>query len=266
MSSTEHCIVERDGALLTVTMNRPEARNALSPEMVCGLVDAWELANSDDTIRVVILTGAGGTFSAGADLKTMGRGKHGEETALARMAADPDLTQKALLHLMRLDKPLIAAVEGFAVGGGTEILQATDIRIAAEGARFGLPEVRWGLFPLAGSVVRLRRQIPYAKAAEMLLTGELMSAQQAEAWGLIGRVVPDGQALDVARAVARRVLDSGPLAIKAVMDVLRATEGIPEVEAIPIGLRIGRPVFQTSDAFEGTAAFAEKRRPEFTGA
>jgi len=266
MSTGDHCIVERDGGVLTVTMNRPEARNALSPEMICGLVDAWELANTDDDIRVVILTGAGGTFSAGADLKTMGRDKHGGAAALDRMAADPDLTQKALLHLTLLDKPLIAAVEGYAVGGGTEILQATDIRIAGEGATFGLPEVRWGLFPLAGSVVRLRRQIPYSKAAEMLLTGDLMSAQQAEACGLIGRVVPTGQALQEARTVARRILGNGPLAIRAVMDVLRATEGVPEREAVPIGLRIGRPVFQSSDAYEGTAAFAEKRRPDFKGA
>lgn len=265
LRTESHCVVEQDGPVLTVTLNRPEARNALSPRMIVEMVEAWTRINEDESVRVAILTGAAGTFSAGADLKTMGREREGEERYLKRMEDDPDLTQKALLHLMRLDKPLIAAVEGFAVGGGTEILQATDIRIAAEDARFGLPEVRWGLFPLAGSTVRLRRQIPYTHAAELLLTGSIISAQQALAVGLIGRTVPPGTALAAARDVAARVVANGPLAVSAVKRALVETEGMTEQDAIPAALAIGRPVFKTRDAYEGTAAFAEKRTPSFEG-
>lgn len=233
--------------------------------MVVGMVDAWELANQSADIRVVILTGAGGSFSAGADLKTMGRDKSGPDKIMRRFSADPDYTQKALLHLYRLNKPLVAAVEGPAVGGGTEILQSADIRIAGEGSRFGLPEVRWGLFPLAGSTIRLRRQIAYTHAAELLLTGAIVGAEEALAMGLIGRIVPTGQAMAAAVAVARRVAENGPLAVAAVKRALIETEALPEDEAIPVGLSIGRPVFATADAYEGTAAFAEKRRPQFSG-
>lgn len=264
--SNEHCSVAVADGVLTLVMNRPEARNALSPQLICAMVDAWALVNSSPEIRVAVLTGAGGYFCSGADLKMLGRVRKGPPEYLARMDADPEMTQKALLHVYRLDKPLIAAVEGAAVGGGTEILQAADIRVAGAGARFGLPEVRWGLFPLAGSVVRLRRQIPYTLAAEMMLVGEQIDAERAERIGLVGRVVPEGTALEVAQVLAAKVVANGPLAVQAVMRVLDETESIPESQAIPIGLEIGWPIFRTEDAYEGTAAFAEKRRPDFKGA
>src|SRR6195952_4343333 len=170
-----HCLVELEGHTLVVTMNRPEARNALSGEMLAIMEQAWVRANEDPEVRVVILTGAGGYFCAGADLKAMS--KRSPSDSFESGEFDPSVI-RSLLKGYRLTKPLIAAVEGPAIAGGTEILQATDIRVAGESATFGVAEVRRGLFPLGGSTVRLRRQIPYTLAAEMLLTGKTITAQE----------------------------------------------------------------------------------------
>jgi enoyl-CoA hydratase/carnithine racemase len=264
MSEQPHLLVERDGHVLTVTMNRPESRNALSSEMVVRLADTWELINDDPDIRVAILTGAGGHFSAGADLKAMAGG-YGEDEWSERTKADPEIPWKALLRSVRVRKPLLAAVEGYAVAGGTEILQSTDIRIAGESAQFGLAEVRRGLFPIGGSTVRLRRQIPYTLAAEILLTGEFVPARRALEMGLIGRVVPDGQAMAEARKVAGVIASNGPLSVQAIKRSLQETEGLPEADALKIELEIGLPIFGTEDAREGPKAFAEKRTPNFKG-
>ena len=264
MSEQPHLLHERDGHVLTLTMNRPDNRNALSSEMVVRLADAWEEINSDDGIRVVILTGAGGHFSAGADLKAMAGGYADDEWS-ARTKADPDMPWKALLRSVRLSKPMIAAVEGYAVAGGTEILQATDIRVAGESAKFGLAEVKRGLFPIGGSTVRLRRQIPFTIAAEILLTGEMITAQRAHEVGLIGHVVPDGEALKKAREIADIIASNGPLSVKAIKRSLQETEGLPEQEALKIELEIGLPIFMTEDSREGPKAFAEKRKPNFQG-
>src|SRR6266513_4205169 len=188
-------IVERDGHVLTLTMNRPERKNAFSPEMLVMMSDAWQELEDEDDLRVAILTGAGGDFCSRMDLKAFSAGPE-ENPYRDRFDADPDLHWKALLRHHYPSKPLIAAVEGSAIAGGTEILQVTDIRIAGEGARFGVSEARWGLFPLGGSAVRLPRQIPYTIAADLLLTGRHVTATEALEIGLIGHVVPDGQALD----------------------------------------------------------------------
>ncbi len=261
MSGTEHLIVERDGPTVILTMNRPEAKNALSAPMLVGLADAWKEIDEDDDVRCAILTGAGGTFCAGADLKAMGGQQ--SDAYRDRMQADPDLHWKALLRHYHLTKPLIAAVEGYAVAGGTEILQATDIRVAGEGATFGVFEAKRGLFPLGGSTVRLRRQIPYTIAMDILLTARPVSAQEALSIGLIGRVVPDGQALAEARKIAATIAENGPLAVEAIKRSVRATEGLPEDEALKVELEIGWPIFATEDAKEGPRAFAEKRKPNF---
>jgi enoyl-CoA hydratase len=261
MPGTEHLAFERRGATAIVTMNRPEAKNALSLPMLVGMSDAWDEIDGNDDIRCAVLTGAGGTFCSGMDLKSMS-GPDAEKYR-HRTEQDPDLHWKALLRHYQLRKPLIAAVEGWAVAGGTEILQATDIRVAGEGAKFGVFEARRGLFPLGGSTVRLRRQVPFTVAMDMLLTAREMSAQEALSVGLIGHVVPDGKALDEAMGIAEMVCANGPLAVEAIKRSVRETEGVPEVEALKIELEIGMPIFATEDAQEGQKAFAQKRSPEY---
>jgi len=264
----QHLLVERDRGVLIVTMNRPERRNALSPSMMEGLSAAWDEVNSNPDIRVAILTGAGGCFCAGADLQAMTNLHPGDAFAAQQddtVRGISDGVIKPLLKGFLLDKPLIAAVEGPAVAGGTEILQATDIRIAGESARFGVSEVKWSLYPLGGSVVRLRRQIPYTVAADLLLTGRHVYAPEAKELGLIGEVVPDGEALERAREIAALIDANGPVAVQAVLRGLRATECLPESEAMKIDSEIGMPVFMSEDAKEGPLAFMEKRTPQFKG-
>jgi len=257
-----HCLLERRGAVLVVTMNRPHARNALSGPMLAIMKDAWDQVDGDPSIRVCVLTGAGGAFCAGADLKAMTTSHPGDSFA----GGGWDLSViEPLLKGRRLTKPLIAAVEGPAIAGGTEILQATDIRVAGRSARFGVSEARWGLFPLGGSAVRLPRQIPYTLAAELLLTGRHLSAEEALAMGLIGHVVPDGEALSRALELAALVAANGPLAVQAILRAMRETEGMPEREAFGVEAKLGLAVFASADAKEGPQAFAAKRTPTFRG-
>lgn len=264
MSNSPHLIVEREGHVVTLTMNRPEVRNAIGAEMMVRLADAWEMIDGDADVRVAVLTGAGGHFSSGADLKAMAGGWSDDEWS-ARFKNEPELHWRAFLRSYRLKKPLVAAVEGTALAGGTEILQATDIRIAGESARFGITEARWALFPLGGSTVRLRRQIPYTQAMELLLTGKQIQAAEACRIGLIGRVVPDGTALAEAKRVAEQIAANGPLAVQAIKRSVMETEGLSEKEALAKELEIGWPILSTEDAKEGPRAFVEKRKPDFKG-
>jgi enoyl-CoA hydratase len=262
---TRHCLVEREGHVLIVTLNRPEAKNALSPGMLLGMYRAWRELDEDPDLRVAILTGTGDVFCAGADLKAMA-GDQNDAEFQEHMVEVPDLHWQALLRHNRPLKPIIAAVEGFAVAGGTEILQGTDIRVAAEDAVFGVTEARRGLFPLGGSSVRLRRQIPYTLAAEILLTGRNVSAREALDFGLVGRIAPKGEALAEARRIALEICENGPLSIRALMKMLREVdESYSEADALAQELVVGGPIFATKDAREGPRAFAEKRKPVFTG-
>jgi enoyl-CoA hydratase len=256
----QHCLVEKRGHVLIVTMNRPEVRNALSGPMLAGMTAAWNQVDEDPEIRACILTGAGGAFCAGADLKAMTTSHPGDSARSLDLAVI-----ESLLKGRRLTKPLIAAVEGPAIAGGTEILQATDIRVAGESARFGVSEPKWGLFPLGGSAVRLVRQIPYTVAADLLLTGRHIKAAEAKEIGLIGHVVPDGQALDKALEIAELIAANGPLAVQAILRTIRESEGMHENDAFRLDAKLGMAVFQSEDAKEGPRAFAEKRKPEFTG-
>src|SRR3954470_16551562 len=262
MTEQPHALVEQVDHTLVLTMNRPEKRNALSGEMLAIMSDAWDRVNEDDDIRVCILTGAGGAFCAGADLSAMTETHPSDRFEGGTF--DPSHI-KSLLKGFRLTKPLIAAVEGPAIAGGTEILQGTDIRIAGESARFGVSEVKWGLYPLGGSAVRLVRQIPYTVAADLLLTGRHIKAPEAKEIGLIGHVVPDSEALAKAPELAELIAANGPLAVQAILRTIRESEGPHENDAFRLDAKLGMAVFQSEDAKEGPRAFAEKRKPEFKG-
>lgn len=264
--STPHCRIERDGHVVVVTMDRQEARNALSMDMLVGLAEAWAYISAEPEVRVGVLTGAGGTFCAGADLKAMA--SPSEDPRVRRRASEiPDFHWKGLL---RGDdalptKPIISAVEGYAVAGGTELLVGTDLRVVAESATLGLFEARRALFPMGGSAIRLPRQIPYAHAMDLLLTGRAVTAREALAMGLVNTVVPDGQALDAALELAGRVAACGPLAVQAILRAYRETIGLPEAEALKVSDAIGWPVIGSEDAKEGARAFREKRPPVYHG-
>ena len=259
-------LVERDGPTMIVTLNRPARFNALSGAMLVRMYDAFVEASTDPDIRCIILTGAGGNFCSGADLRAMAGDSADADTEIdvpARMAADRGIHWKALLRDYRPTKPLIAAVEGVAIAGGTEILQGTDIRVAGESARFGVSEARWSLYPMGGSAVRLRRQIPYTIAAEILLTGQHLTAAEAARIGLVGHVVPDGQALAKAHEIAATICENGPLAVEAILRTLHETDGMTEAEALAHEFEYGWAVFSSDDAKEGPRAFAEKRKANF---
>lgn len=260
-------LVEQNDAVLTVTLNRPEKRNAVNSEVMCRLYDAWNQLDQDDTLRVAILTGKGNTFCAGMDLSEIGKLGSGkpENEYMERVMQEPAVIYGAWLKTYRPTKPVILAAEGFARAGGTEILQGTDIRVAGESAMFGVTEVQRGLFPMAGSAVRLRRQIGYAVAAEMLLAGEDLPAQRAFELGLVNHVVPDGQALNKAREIADRIAANGPLAVRGILATLRETEMLSEEEAFAIEQQHGMKVMGSEDAREGPKAFLEKRPPVFQG-
>jgi enoyl-CoA hydratase len=260
-------LVEAEGPILVVTINRPEKRNAANSEVLCRLYDAWVRLDTDDDIRVAILTGKGNTFCAGMDLAEIGRLREGiiDNEWIERFTKEPQIALGGWLKTYRPTKPVILAAEGFARAGGTEILQGTDIRVAGESAVFGVTEVQRGLFPMAGSAVRLRRQVSYAVAAEMLLAGEDITAQRAYDLGLINHVVPDGQALAKAKEIAHRIARNGPLAVQGILATLRATEAMPEEDAFKIEMQHGTRVMSSNDAAEGPRAFLEKREPNFTG-
>jgi enoyl-CoA hydratase len=262
-------LADKDGHVLTVTINRPDKRNAVNAEVLCGLSDAWRRLDAEDELRVCILTGAGRDFCAGMDLSVINKLSSGappENEFEERLKKEPNIIFDGWLKTYRPTKPVIAAVEGFALAGGTEILQGTDIRVAGESAVFGVTEVQRALFPMAGSTVRLPRQIPYTIALEMLLTGNDYTAQQCRDFGLIGHVVPDGQALAKAREIAERIAANGPLAVRAILRSIRECFGLTEKDAFEQKeMAIGIPIFSSKDAREGPKAFLEKRKPVFEG-
>jgi len=260
-------LVEKEDHVLVVTLNRPEKKNAVNCEVMCRLYDAWVQLDADDELRAAILTGRGDTFCAGMDLGEIGKMRAGvsDNPWMERVRKEPHVIYGAWLKTYRPGKPVILAAEGFARAGGTEILQGTDIRVAGESARFGVTEVQRALFPMAGSSVRLRRQIPYAVAAEMLLTGEDLPARRAHDLGLVNHVVPDGQALAKAKHIARQIAENGPLAVRGILATLRETEAMPEAQAFDIEQKYGMQVMASQDAAEGPRAFLEKRKPVFQG-
>ena len=262
-------ITEKRGHVVTLTMNRPEAKNAINPEMLCRLADAWDAIDGDDEVRVAILTGSSGAFCAGADLdKLVSRSLKNlppEDDWEQRIRDDFQVIFKGLLRNYRLAKPLIAAIEGSCIAGGVELLNSCDIRVAGEGAKLGISEVRWSLFPQGGSTTRMPRQMPFTMAMEMLLTGDHYSAREALDMGLIGRVVADGQALAKAREIADKIASNGPVAVRKIKQAVYEAECVSDQEAREIEMRLGMEVFSTEDAKEGPRAFKEKRKPVYKG-
>jgi len=263
-------IYEKRKGIAYLTLNRPEARNALDPETILELIAAWEDYRDDKDMRCAIITGAGDkAFCSGADLGKLiplfTGAKKPESEVEKKVAQDPLVASKALLKGFELYKPVIAAVNGHAIAGGMEMLYSTDIRIAAEDAKFGLQEVKWAIFPMTGSSVKLPRQLPYARTMEILLTGELMDASEAFQFGFVNRVVPREQVMEEAERFARIIADNGPLAVTAIKKAVLANIGLTLVEGLAKEMEIAAPVFMTEDAKEGPRAFKEKRKPQYKG-
>ena len=261
---------EKRNQIAYLTLNRPEARNAVNPELIMALVEAWTDYQDDKDLRCAIVTGAGdNSFCAGADLARLiplftGIRKPETEADKA-VALDPMLSSKALLRGVKIYKPIIAAINGHAIAGGLELLYSTDIRVACPEARFGLQEVKWAIFPAGGSSVHLPRQLPYARAMEMLLTGELISAEEAYSYGLINKIVPREEVVAEAERYANLIVKNGPLAVSAIKKSVLVTSGMTIKEGLDKETELAIPVFATKDAQEGPRAFMEKREPNYIG-
>ena len=255
------------GHVAVITLNRPEARNAINPEVAVRLADAWQEVKDNDDVRVAVLTGNGSAFCAGADLGQLipmiSGARKPENEWDERVMKEPGIASRALLRNFDPEKPVIAAINGHAIAGGMEVVQGTDIRISVPGAKFGVQEVKWAIFPAGGSTVRLPVQLPYAKAMELLLTGDLIPAEEALQLGFLNYVTDDimGKAMEIADKIA----GNGPLAVRAIRRSVKECLGKPEKEALRIENEISGPVFQTEDAKEGPRAFMEKRKPEYKG-
>lgn len=250
---------EKSGKIAIITMNRPEAMNCLNPDDMDAMGRAWLDFRDDDELLVAVLTGAGDqSFSAGADLAQLVPKINSGEFPIVP-------TMPTFIKNIKCYKPIIAAINGFCLAGGTEIIQGTDIRVAVEEAIFGIPEVKWGLFPAAGSTVRLPRQIPFCWAMEMLLLGETMTARQALQIGLINRVVPKEKLMDTVMDMAERLCRNGPLALQAIKESALRSYDLPEEQAYFLESFMAKQVFGTRDATEGPRAFLEKRKPVFEG-
>jgi enoyl-CoA hydratase len=245
---------ERDGVLL-VTLNRPEQRNAVNRAVAEGIAAALDRLDGDDALRVGVLTGAGKGFCAGMDLKAFVAGER------------PVVEGRGFAGIVRrpADKPLIAAVEGFAVAGGFEIALACDLIVAARGARFGIPEVKRGLVAAGGALLRLPRRIPYHLAMELALTGELVDAERMAEVGLVSRLVEPGTAVAAALELAGTIAANGPLALAASKQILVEAPAWPADAVWERQAAISDPVRASADAREGSLAFAEKRAPRWQG-
>jgi E-phenylitaconyl-CoA hydratase len=253
--------LDRDGHVALITINRPERLNALDAQHYSDLSDAWLEVRDDSSIRAAIVTGAGArAFTVGADLKSF----------------IPDvpqlnefwLTQRGQLLNRGLEvwTPVISAINGYCLGGGMTLMLATDIRVAAEHARFGLPEVKRGVLPANGGTQRILDQLPFAIGMEMLLTGEPIDADVALRWGVVNRVVPAGELIDAAFTYARQIAANAPLAVRAAKELAYRSRDLDLSAGLRLEQAVARIVRESGDAREGALAFSEKREPDYTGA
>jgi len=252
---SDEVLVERRGAVQVIVINRPQARNALNLAVATGIRDAVDELDADGELRAGVLTGAGGTFSAGMDLKAFLRGER------------PSFPGRGLCGITQTPprKPLIGAAEGWALAGGFELLLACDLVVASTSARFGVPEVKRSLVAAAGGALLLAQRIPRAIALEMLLTGDPIDAERAAEVGLINRLVDEGQAVDIAVELAMRIAANGPLALIATKEIAAGGADWDGAEKWEKATALMAPVFGSQDAQEGARAFAEKRPPVWKG-
>jgi enoyl-CoA hydratase len=253
--SEEAVIVTTEAGIMTITLNRPKAKNAVNKAVAIGVAAAVDQLEADDGLRAAILTGAGGTFCSGMDLKAFVSG----ETPVVEGRGFGGLCEYTAA------KPIIAAVEGYALAGGFELAISCDLIVAAEDAQFGIPEVKRGLAAGAGGLAKLPKQIPPRIAKELALTGDFISAQRAYDLALINTVVGPGQALAAAVALAEKIVANGPLAVAASKAVIDRAPDWSSAEMFAEQLKIIQPVFTSEDAIEGATAFAEKRAPQWKG-
>ncbi len=244
-------LTERRGRVLLITLNRPDAMNAINRDLAQGLLAAVAELDGDDGLTAGVLTGTGRGFCSGMDLKAFAKGEPPEGM--------DEFIQKGA------QKPLIAAIEGFALAGGLELALSCDLLVAAEGVKLGIPEAGVGLFAAGGGLMRLPSRVGYSKAMEMAITADPITAEEGLDFGLIARVAPKGSAVDVAMELAERVAKNAPLAVAASKQLIRATTGLTEEEFWQEQRSYQGPVFTSNDAKEGPRAFAEKRPPEWTG-
>ena len=265
-----HVLFEVRKGIAFVTLNRPEKRNAFSPEMIVRLCDVWKEIAEDTAVRVVLLTGAGDrAFSSGGDLGStiplMMRAREPVGEWEERLAADRKQLYRAILRDASFFKPVVAAINGHALAGGAEMILSTDLRVMSNEATIGITEVRRGLIAGGGSLVRLARQIPWAQAMELTLVGEPISAEQALRVGLVNRVVAPSDVLATAEDLARRISRGAPVALAKTKEAIVRSSGRPIEEAFAIEAQCTKENARTADAREGPRAFMEKREPVFTG-
>ncbi len=255
MSEEQAVLVDVADGIMTISLNRPKAKNAANKALAEGVAAALDQLDADDDIRVAILTGAGGTFCSGMDLKAFVSG----ETPHIEGRGFAGLTERSPR------KPLIAAVEGYALAGGLELAISCDLIVTADNAKFGIPETKRGLAAAAGGLIKLPRQIPPRLAMEMALTGDFIDAQRALDCGLVNRVVPAGTALEAARELAGSISANGPLAVAVSKQVIQESEDWDQASMWDKQQALVMPVFSSEDAIEGATAFAEKRAPNWKG-
>jgi len=254
-NESNRILTERRGPILIVTINRPEAKNAFDAATSSAMNAAMDLLDREDDLFVGVITGAGGTFSAGADLKEAASGAKRERPPRGGFGVFAQPPRK----------PLIAAVEGYAVGGGFELCLACDLIVAAESARFGLPEVRHNVVAIGGALFRLPKRLPYHLAMELALTGEFKSAEFLQRFGLVNRVTAQGEALNEAIKLAEGLLKNGPTAIAATKQIMQRSSDWTEEEAWREQMTYARHALESEDRKEGLRAFAEKRTPKWQG-